>query len=173
MLPLPVPPMLETALDYPGQARLVAFSWSPCGDEAMYQDGQRSGVCDWLAYLSFVRHPTVEPLLRPFDLGSSEEEARHWLLLDREARTLSVVPAQQAAARLSQQWHTRPAVPLRLAAPDPVPEVLAALTGKRGWVVVWVNGAPVRQQAQQQVQAAQVEALCCWLNHQQEGGSTV
>ena len=30
-LPIPVPPMLEQALDYPGQARLVAFCWSSAG----------------------------------------------------------------------------------------------------------------------------------------------
>ena len=50
------------------------------------------------------------------DLGSSEEEAQHWLVLDREARTLSVLPVEQAAALLQQQWGTRPALPLRLEA---------------------------------------------------------
>src|ERR1051326_4995726 len=90
-LPVPVPPMLEQALDYPGQARLVAFCWSSLGDEAMYADGRRSGEADWAAYLTFVEHPRVEPHLRPYDLGSSEEEARAFLVLDRESRTLSVL----------------------------------------------------------------------------------
>ena len=166
-LPIPVPPMLEQAVDYPGQARLVAFFWSPLSDEALYHDGQRSGEVAWEAYLAFVKHPTVEPHLRPFDLGSSEEEARHWLVLDREARTLSVLPVEKAAALLQQQWGTRPALPLHWEALDPVPELLATLTNKRGWSLVWKDGAPV---AQRQEQAAQVEALCCWLNQQQEGG---
>src|ERR1051326_450013 len=87
-LPIPVPPMLEQALAYPGQARLVAFCWSSLGDEAMYADGRCSGEADWAAYLAFVEHPRVEPHLRPYDLGSSEEEARAFLMLDREARAL-------------------------------------------------------------------------------------
>lgn len=166
-LPVPVPPMLEQALGYPGQARLVAFFWSPLGDEAVFNDGWCSGDADWTAYLAFVEHPTVEPHLRPFDLGSSEDEARHWLVLDREERTLSILPAREAAALLQQQWGTRPApLPLQWEALDPVPELLASLTGKRGWSLVWRDGAPVAQQ--RQGQEAQVEALCCWLNRRQE-----
>src|ERR1051326_3772375 len=134
-LPIRVPPMLEQALDYPGQARLVAFFWSPMGDEAVYDDGLRSCEADWAAYLTFVEHPKVEPHLRAYDLGSSEEEAQHWLVLDRETRTLSVLPAQEAAMLLQQQWDSRPVLPLRLVALDPIPHVLAAVTGKAGWRV--------------------------------------
>jgi hypothetical protein len=49
---------------------------------------------------------------------------------------------------------------------EPVPELLATLTSKQGWLVVWRDGAPVAERRQEQ--AAQVEALCCWLNRQQE-----
>ncbi|HLV98698.1 MAG TPA: hypothetical protein VKT82_08485 [Ktedonobacterales bacterium] len=168
-LPVPVPPMLEQALGYPGQARLVAFFWSPRGDEAMHDDGRCTGVGDWTAYLAFIKHPTVEPHVRPFDLGSSEEEAQHWLVLDRETRTLSVLPVQQAALLLLQQWGIQPALPLRWEALDPTPRFLETLTGKRGWRVVWRDGAPVAQR--RRVQEEQVESLCCWLN-QQEGGSS-
>jgi hypothetical protein len=169
-LPVPVPPMLEQALDYPGQARLVAFSWSSCGDEARYDDGHCAGEADWAAYLAFVKHPIVEPHLRPFDLGSSEDEAQQWLVLDREARTLSVLPAEEAAAVLQQQWGIQPAaLPLRWETLDPVPELLATLTSKRGWSLVWKDGVPVVQRRREQ--AAQMEALCGWLN-QQEGGRT-
>ena len=73
---------------------------------------------------------------------------------------------EEAASLLQQQWGTWPAFPLRRKALDPVSPVLAALTGKRGWGVVWIDGAPVRKPDQEQ--AAQVEALCCWLNQQQE-----
>jgi hypothetical protein len=161
--------MLEQALDYPGQARLVAFFWSPSGDEALYEDGRCAGLGNWLAYLALVKHPLVEPHLRPFDLGSSEDEAQHWLVLDREARSLSALSVEAAATLLVQQWGARPAaLPLRWETLDPVPELLATLTGKRGWNVVWMDGAPVRTLGQEQ--AAQVEALCCWLNQQEEGG---
>jgi hypothetical protein len=163
-LPVPVPPMLELALDYPGQARLLAFFWSPMGDEALYHDGQRSGVGDWTAYLAFVRHPLVEPHLRSFDLGSSEEEARHWLVLDREARSLSVLPAEEAALLLSQQWATRPALPLQWAALDPIPELLADITGKRRWRAVSIDMVPVPQHRPEQ--AARLEDLLTWLDQQ-------
>ena len=49
---------------------------------------------------------------------------------------------------------------------DPVPELLATLTSKRSWCLVWRDGAPVVQRMHEQ--EAQVEALCCWLNRQQE-----
>jgi hypothetical protein len=81
--------------------------------------------------LAFVEHPRVEPHLRPYDPGSSEE-ARDFLALDREARTLSVLPTVQATPLLAQQWDIRPALPLRLVVMDPIPHVLAAVTGKAG-----------------------------------------
>ena len=164
-LPVPVPPMLEQALDYCGKARLVAFYWSPLGDEAMYDDGLRSGVVDWNAYLAFVQHPLVEPHLFPFDLGSSEEEARHWLVLDREARTLSVLPAEEAVDLLQQQWGTRPAsLPLQWATLDPIPQLLATLTGKRGWRAVSFDMVLVPQQ--RPAQAARRAELLTWLDQQ-------
>jgi hypothetical protein len=164
-LPVPVPPMLEQALDYPGQARLVAFYWSPSGDEATYNDGAQAGDGDWVAYLAFVQHPTVEPHLCPFDLGSSEEEAQHWLVLDREARTLSVLPAEEAAALLQQQWDTRPAsLPLQWKTLDPIPQLLASLTGKRGWRAVSVDMVLVPELRPEQ--AARRAEWCTWLDQQ-------
>ena len=46
-LKAPIPPQLKEALGYEGDARFVAFYWSPDGDEAMYDDGQTSGDGDW------------------------------------------------------------------------------------------------------------------------------
>jgi hypothetical protein len=164
-LPVPVPPLLEQALDYPGQARLVAFFWSPIGDGAVYDDGLRSSEGDWVTYLTFVEHPKVEPHLRSFDLGSSESEARQWLVLDREARTLSVLPAQEAALLLQQQWGAQPALPLRWEALDPTPQLLAALTGKQGWRVVWRDGAPVGPRKREQ--EARLTELRAWLDQRE------
>jgi hypothetical protein len=167
-LPVPVPPMLEQALDYPGQARLVAFFWTPSSDEAMYDDGKCSGVGDWMAYLAFVKHPLVEPYLRPFDLGSSEDEARHWLVLDREARALSALPVEEAAALLLQQWGARPAcLPLQWEILDPIPQLLATLTDKAGWRAVSVDMVLVSELRPEQ--AARRAELLVWLD-QQEGG---
>src|ERR671934_852802 len=79
----PVPPMLERAIGYPGEARFVSFYWTPGGDEADYDDGQRAGTGNWQGYLAYVQHPLVHPLLAPYDLGSGEAEGRHSLIVDR------------------------------------------------------------------------------------------
>lgn len=89
-LALPVPPMLEEALGYTGPSRWVAFYWQPGGDELMYADGAVSTDGSWHAWLTFTHHPRVAPALAPYHLGNSEEDAVHWLLLDRETRTLMV-----------------------------------------------------------------------------------
>jgi len=132
-LPIPVPPQLEEALGYEGDARWVAFYWSPAGDEAMYDDGRCSGDGDWTGYLAYVDHPAVavhlvrpcwacggrgtltdlenEPCdfcdgagLLPLRLGSSDFEADHWLVIDRQERTAYVAPVEVAASFLRQQW---------------------------------------------------------------------
>jgi hypothetical protein len=89
-LAIPVPPMLEAALGYAGAARWVAFHWEPCGDELRYHDGAVSTDGSWHAWLTFAHHRRIAPALVPYHFGSSEEAAVHWLLLDRETRTLFV-----------------------------------------------------------------------------------
>ena len=63
----------------------------------------------------------MEPQLRPFDLGSSEEEAQHWLVLDREARTLSVLPVRggRCPAPAAMGHQASPAAAAGGAGPDP------------------------------------------------------
>ena len=136
-LPIPVPPQLEEALGYEGDARWVAFYWTPAGDEAMYDDGQCSGDGDWMGYLAYVDHPAVaihllrpcpaclgrgttndlenEPCdfcdgagLLPLNLGSSDFEADHWLVIDRQERRAYVAPVDVAASFLRQQWPELP-----------------------------------------------------------------
>ena len=102
-LPVPVPPMLEEACGYTGQARYVALYWG-AGDEAYVDDGQMSTTGEWEAYLTFVWHWSVAPSLQGYDLGSSEEEARHWLILDREQRQLSIAEVSVAQRVLRAQW---------------------------------------------------------------------
>lgn len=62
-LACPVPPMLETAIGYSADADFVAFYWTPCGDEAIYDDGWISGTGEWDAWLAFIRHPRIAPAL--------------------------------------------------------------------------------------------------------------
>jgi len=120
-LPVPVPPMFEAALGYDGDARYVAFYWQPAGDEVMYDDGQIAGDGDWWAWIEFENHPAIAPHLwlpcprcrgrgttntlendscdacdgsglLPLNLGSSDFEADHWLILDRQERKFYVAP---------------------------------------------------------------------------------
>jgi hypothetical protein len=83
-LKAPVPPMLATAIGYKGDARFVSFHWTPYGDEAEYSDGRLSATGNWQAFLAYIQHPAVSPHLRDYDLGSSDSEAMHALILDRE-----------------------------------------------------------------------------------------
>src|SRR5215211_407783 len=87
---LPLPPGLTVCLGYRGDARFVVFHWSPFGDQLVFDDGRSSGTAQSWAFLAYKRHRAVEPLLRGYDLGSSEEEATHVLLIDREANRASI-----------------------------------------------------------------------------------
>lgn len=82
--PIPVPPAFAETLGYPGDSRYVAFYWTPVGDELMYSDGQISGTGDDAPWLLWTRHLAVAPALLGFDIGSSDAQATHWLLLDRQ-----------------------------------------------------------------------------------------
>jgi hypothetical protein len=82
--------MLEAACGYTGEARYVAFYWIPGGDELVWNTGWSSATGEWMAWLTWTRHRRVAPLLAPYDFGSSDGEAHHWLLLDRESRACQV-----------------------------------------------------------------------------------
>jgi hypothetical protein len=92
----------ERAFGYDGDARHVAFYWTPVGDEALYDDGQVSGDGNWRLYLILrYQHPELD---RRYNVGYSNLEADHWLLLDRETHDLVVMPRAEAQARLREQW---------------------------------------------------------------------
>src|SRR5580693_660228 len=91
---LPLPPELVQTFGYGGNARYVGFHWSPCGDELVVDDGLNSGIGQSWSFLSFRRHPAVAPLLADYNLGYSDSDAEHWLLLDREkSRATIALPA--------------------------------------------------------------------------------
>ena len=81
--------MLAEALGYEGMLRHVAFWRSPTGDVLRYADGQTQGEGTLAAWVTFVEHPDVWPRLIGFGFGSGTEPATHWLLVDRQERTLS------------------------------------------------------------------------------------
>ena len=102
-IPLKLPGSFEEALGYQGNLRWVAFYWEPCGDEAVFDDGFCSGDGNWWGFLQFVRHPSVAPWLSPYDLGSSDSEAKHWLLCDLESREAYVGERELVRSFLSDE----------------------------------------------------------------------
>jgi hypothetical protein len=106
--PFPLPPGFLIAFGYPGRRRFVGLYWEPSGDEACYDDGVSSacGVCDNWLYLDLVRQPHVRRWLdeQGFNLGSSDESARHWLVADALTNGLYAAPRREAhAVVLAQQ----------------------------------------------------------------------
>ena len=118
---IPVPPMLALAIGYKGKAQYVSFQWTPYVDEAEYSDGRLSATGDWQAFLAYVQHPAVSPLLEGYDLGSSESEAKHALILDREHFQAFIAPVRDAERFLTEQWPHVPQV--RMSQEENVPRV--------------------------------------------------
>src|SRR5438552_18817678 len=85
-LPIGAPPSLEAALGVEGDARYFGMYWTPAGDEAIVETGASSYDGYWPAYQIFVAHAYVQPHLRLYRLGSSDDEAHHMLIVDRETR---------------------------------------------------------------------------------------
>jgi hypothetical protein len=102
-LPLGCPAQLVELSGYDGAGRLVAMWWTPFGDELMFSDGTITATGDYRGWLSFCAHPLTRLLLNSYELGSSEQEAEHWLLVDRHAATLDVGLAHDVQALLATQ----------------------------------------------------------------------
>jgi hypothetical protein len=124
-LNVPVPPMLAKVMGYRGEARFVSFQWTPYGDEADYYDGRGSGTGDWQGFLTFIHHPAVSPQLKGYDLGSSDSEATHALILDQEQQILFIAPARDAEKFLQKQWPK--ASPVRMSKEEDNALVMTAL----------------------------------------------
>jgi hypothetical protein len=159
--------MLEQALGYFGSARLVAFYWSPSGNAAMFDDGVISAEAEQPAYQSLLAHPTMAAQLCASDLGSSEQEARQWLLLDREARALYALPAREAAGLLYQQWSSRHEALSEPESSDVSAADLKAFIDEVGWQDVPGDQAAVERRRQEQ--EARRVAMLEWLDQQAVG----
>ena len=86
-----------------GPRRFVLLYWECAGDELAFNDGVHSGAGQldhwpWLEYLR--RHPSIRYWLaeHQVDLGSSEEQASHALVIDHRTGDAWVAP--MAIARL-------------------------------------------------------------------------
>ncbi|MGA9774250.1 MAG: hypothetical protein WBV94_34800 [Blastocatellia bacterium] len=111
LLSATAPPMLCEAVGYSGSARYVGFYWTPCGDEIIYTDGRVSADGHWHAWLLFIRHKAIAPHLQGYNLGSSDEEATHWLLVDRETCAMYIGEPGEAMAVLREQYAEHAAAP--------------------------------------------------------------
>ena len=102
---LPVPPMFERWMGYAGKSRFVAFYWGTCDELCFLDDGLDSGTINSAAWQIFREHPTVSLHFLPYDFGSAELPARHWLLLHREDRRFYVGEPARVERFLEEQAH--------------------------------------------------------------------
>ncbi len=117
--------MLATAIGYKGAARYVSFQWTPYGDEVDYSDGRLSATGNWQAFLAYIQHPAVSPYVRDYDFGSSDSEAKHALILDREKLAVLIAPVKDAQVFLTEQWP--PEQPIRMSQEEYMAMVTTAL----------------------------------------------
>lgn len=111
------------ALGYEGDARFVAVWWEPAGDEAAWSDGRQMTIgAEWGAYLALIDHNFPWPASP--QLGGSEEQAAHWLIIDRHSEYDAwLVPASIADNILRGQWPAEE----RAAEPWSFDQLLAAI----------------------------------------------
>jgi hypothetical protein len=147
---VPVPPGLAETFGYRGRARFVAFHWEPAGDEVVYDDGRLSGTGASHAFLAYRRHPKVAAHLEAYNLGYSDVEAEHCLLLDRESGTASITPLAAARAFLREQHPPPPEVTA-----GQLEEVRRAVEAavRKGWHEVRVDPEVIRRALEEQRQA--------------------
>jgi len=102
ILSLPLWPRLLRAIGYQGTGRWVALYIK--GDYLLHTDGAGTGTGDISLFLTFKRHPIVAPHLAGVHLGSAEEEAREWLVIDTQQQALYLAPCDEARYFLAAQW---------------------------------------------------------------------
>ena len=69
-----------------------------------------SGTGSWHAFLAYIQHPAVSPFLEEYDLGSSESEAKHALILDQVKLEVFIAPVKDAEKFLGEQWPQQPLI---------------------------------------------------------------
>lgn len=98
----PLWPRLPLAVGYRGPARWVALYVS--SDQVIYNDGAGSASGDTSLFLAYKRHPAVAPHLAGAHLGSDDEDAREWLLVDQAQQLLYLAEVEEARRFLAAQW---------------------------------------------------------------------
>jgi hypothetical protein len=171
-LSIPVPEGIAALCGYPGEARYVGLCWQPCGDEVEYDDGQMSGTGSWGPYLAYTQHLAVGPALAVFDLGSSDGEPRHILIIDQAERKAIVADVRTGRDFLRRQEHP----PLPEVDAGDVAESLTDFLDVTKWDGVMIDQAEI--EARMQAEAEQVAEMMRFLDdfledqtdHHENGG---
>jgi hypothetical protein len=150
-LAIPVPPNLAALCGYPGEARFVGLCWQPCGDECEYDDGRLSGTGSWGPYLAFVQHMAIAPALMPYDLGSSDGEPKHILVIDQEERKAFAADQRTGREFLRQQPHP----PLAEIDVEDAATTLADFLDVSKWKEVEVDMAEVEARMRAEAEASE------------------
>ncbi len=163
LLSVPVPPDLAATFGYPGEARFVGFFWEPGGDEIIYDDRRLSGTGDGYAFLAYRRHPAVAVHLKPYNLGSSDEPAEYYLVLDKQSQRASVAPKAMAHAFLEEQ-HPPPQELTPYEEVELAREAESILDAvEEDWQEVQVDSEAVRQAMARQHEA--IAGMIAYLDH--------
>ena len=150
--------MLAKATGYTGEARFVSFHWTPYGDETDYSDGRVSATGNWQAFLAYIQYPAISPLLNGYNLGSSDNEAHHALILDREKLAVFIAPVKEAEKSLQKQLPEEP--PIRMSQEEYVELLTKALKNVKPPKDISID--EIQQRIEQQY--ALVEELQLWLD---------
>jgi hypothetical protein len=106
-LPCPLPRAFAEKLGYRRERRFVAAYWEPGGDVVTLRDDSflAGGFGDWFPWTKFFHKPEVMRwrIRNNINLGNSDEEATHWLIIDRNTNRGFVAPLEEAYKRVQQQ----------------------------------------------------------------------
>jgi hypothetical protein len=106
-LPFPLPQRFAEQLGYRRDRRFVAAYWEPGGDEVTVRDDSflACGMGDWFPWTRFFHQPELRlwRIKNKINLGSSDEEATHWLIIDRATNQGFITPSEQAYKCIQQQ----------------------------------------------------------------------
>jgi hypothetical protein len=77
----------KKSLGYRGDSPWVAWRWEPEIEQLICSDGKTVETGNNMAWLVFLQHDLVQPVLQEYNLGEGD---RHSLLLDRKTRNLYI-----------------------------------------------------------------------------------
>ena len=98
-----MPPGLAAIFGYRADSRFVGFHWEPSGDDVIFDDGRYLGTGDGWAFVAYRNHQSVSPHLEAYNLGYSDVDAEHVLVIDRENDLAGIIEVAAARTFLKSQ----------------------------------------------------------------------